>query len=271
MARAARSRTAAAVLPAVNTLVRLTISTTADPDGLPAAANVPSRIEDVQPADSQVKGSRTQLFVAVPHYPGDVNVPRRGTACTVTWVSADGLYDLPAGFVERVVVGPVVWAWRVEVTGRAQRAQRRRFVRVPWRSTVRLDVVPVVRFGDAADDAEPEPGAGIDPGAEPGPGAEAPTADVHGNTLDLSEGGIRCMLPPPPLRMGQPVRVHLTVEDQALVLDGTVVRVKVVAPKPGAHPACETGICFTEPDEYGDLLRKVVFSEQLRLRRSGVQ
>jgi PilZ domain len=296
MARvAARSRTADAVLPAVNALVRLTIGSTADPGDPPAAGNVPSRIEDVQPADPQVRGSRTQLFVAVPHYPGDVHVPRPGTACTVTWVSTDGLYDLPAGFVERVVVGPVVWAWRVEVTGRAQRAQRRQYVRVPWRSRVRLDVVTVVRFGGPVDDpgaaatdpdGEPTTDARAITDAEPTPDGEPttdgePTPDgepvtdavgaVHGDTLDLSEGGIRCVLPPPPLPMGQPVRVHLTVQEQALLLDGTVVRVKVAEPKPGAHPVCETGICFTEPDEYGDLLRKAVFSEQLRLRRSGVQ
>jgi hypothetical protein len=268
MARAAaRSRTADAVLPAVNALVRLTIGSTADPDDPPAAGNVPSRIEDVHPADAQVRGSRTQLFVAVPHYPGDVNVPRPGTACTVTWVSTDGLYDLPAGFVERVVVGPVVWAWRVEVTGRAQRAQRRQFVRVPWRSPVRLDVVTVVRFGGPVHESD---AAATDPDAEPTSDAQD-EGTVHGDTLDLSEGGIRCVLPPPPLPMGQPVRVHLTVQEQALVLDGTVVRVRVAEPKPGARPVCETGICFTEPDEYGDLLRKAVFSEQLRLRRSGVQ
>jgi c-di-GMP-binding flagellar brake protein YcgR len=256
MARAtARSRTPDVVLPAVNTLVRLTISTTADVDDPPAAANVPSRIEDVQPASAQVKGSRTQLFVAVPHYPGDVNVPRLGTACTVTWVSSDGLYDLPAGFVERVVVGPVVWAWRVEVTGCARRAQRRRFVRVSWSSPMRLDVVPVVRFAGGHPDGTPD---------------DENQDTVHGTTLDLSEGGIRCVLPPPPLRLGQPVRVHLTVEEQALVVDATVVRVKVASATPGAHPVCETGISFTEPDEYGDLLRRVVFSEQLRLRRSGV-
>lgn len=314
MARvAARTRTADLVLPAVNALVRLTIGGTPDPDDQPVAANVPSRIEDLQPADPKVKGGRTQLFVAVPHYPGDVNVPRPGTACTVTWVSNDGLYDLPTAFVERVVVGPVVWAWRVEVTGTARRAQRRRYVRVPWSEPVRVDLIPVARIrppaagpaeppaaeqaddaasgaasgqSDAAeqvggtgtgdtgtgDTAEPEEAAG----EEPAPRPEHDDGDderetVHGTTLDLSEGGIRCALPSPPLRSGQPVRVHLDVQDEQLVLDGTVVRVKVVTPRPGARPVCETGIAFTEPDKYGDLLRKVVFNEQLRSRRSGLE
>jgi hypothetical protein len=264
MARAAaRPRPADAVLPALNTLIRLTIGTrSSDPDAEPLVANVPSRIEDVEPADPQAKGGRTQLFVAVPHYAGDVDVPRPGTACTVTWVSPGGLYDLPTGFVERVVVGPVVRAWRVEVTGPAVRAQRRRYVRVPWTKPVVVEVLPVVRLPHTNPVDAEEAG---DPGSEP---AERET--VHGNTLDLSEGGIRCTLPPPPLRDGQPVRVQLDVEGNSLVLDGTVVRVKVTTAKPGGRPHCETGIAFTEPDEYGDLLRKVIFSEQLRSRRSGI-
>ena len=247
-------RTADAVLPGVNVLVRLTIGVGATAEHAehaepPLAANVPSRIEDVVLADPQVKGSRTQLYVAVPRYPGDVDEPHPGTACTVTWVTSDGLYDLPAGFVERVVVGPVVWAWRVEVSGRAVRAQRRHYVRVPWTAPVVLDVVPVIRLHRLVDGACP----------------------VDGTTLDLSEGGIRCLLPLPPLRTGQPVRVHLELDGDQLTLEGTVIRVRVAARMPGASRQCETGIAFTEPDRNGDLLRKVVFGEQRRLRRSGLR
>jgi hypothetical protein len=257
-------RTADDVLPGVNVLVRLTIGATTDPDDPPLAANVPSRIEDVVLADPRVKGSRTQLYVAVPRYPGDVDVPRPGTACTVTWVTSDGLYDLPAGFVERVVVGPVVWAWRVEVSGRAVRAQRRRYVRVSWTAPVVLDVVPVVRLNRPVDGTCPVDGVSLVDGAD----AEGDA--VHGTTLDLSEGGIRCLLPLPPLPTGQLVRVHLKLEGDQLTLEGTVIRVRVAARAPGAPRQCETGIAFTEPDRYGDLLRKVVFGEQRRVRRSGL-
>lgn len=260
----ARSRPADAVLPAVNTLVRLTIGTTADPADDPVAANVPSRIEDLQPADPKAKGSRTQLFVAVPHYTGDVTVPRPGIACTVTWVSSDGLYDLPTAFGERVVVGPVARAWRVEVTGKARRAQRRRYVRVPWIAPVRVDLTPVART--LSPDAGPSPQAATEPDDDDGE-----RESVHGTALDLSEGGVRCSLPAPALRSGQPVQVHLEVEGEHLVLDGTVVRIVVTTPRPGARPVFETGIAFTAPDTYGDLLRRAVFSEQLRSRRSGLE
>lgn len=281
MARpAARPRPGDVVLPAVNALVRLNIGATADPDDDPVASNVPSRIEDVLPADPKAKGSRTQLFVALPHYPGDVAVPWPGTACTVTWVSPDGLYDLPTGFVERVCVGPTVYAWRVEVTGRAVRAQRRRYVRVVWAKPIVVDVVPVGRVHLDADGPVP---VGDDRVAEDG-AAEDPVVDhraaeemlstgggtLHGTTLDLSEGGVRCLLPPPQLRTGQPVRVHLDVAGNRLAPEGTVVRVEPWPPRPGAGRQYETGIAFTEPDEHGDLLRKVVFDEQLRARRSGV-
>jgi hypothetical protein len=277
MARpAARSHPADVVLPGVNALVRLTIGAGPGLDDDPVATNVPSRIEDVVPADPRVKGSRPQLLVAVPHYAGDVNVPRPGAACAVSWVSSDGVYDLPTGFLERVVVGPTVWAWRVEVIGHAERAQRRRFVRVPWTRPIVVDVVPVARLfpqhhaGDGVDGAEGGAGAGdgVD-GAEDDLWSGGGT--VHGSTLDLSEGGVRCVLPPPPVRSGQPVRVHLEVQGDQLVLDGTVVRVKATVPRPGAHPQYETGIAFTEPDLHGDLLRRAVFSEQLRSRRSGME
>ncbi|HET9655780.1 MAG TPA: PilZ domain-containing protein [Kineosporiaceae bacterium] len=262
-------------LPGLNTLVRLTIGS-ADP---PIAANVPSRVEDVSLADPRVKGSVTELFVAVPHYPGDVAVPRVGTACTVSWVGSDGVYDLPVGYLDRAVVGPGVHAWQVAVTGTAVRAQRRRFVRVSWAAPIVVDVVPVVR-------TRPDPGAGtpgpdpVDPPAgEAGPGdgsgpeGEEPTvaATLHGTTLDLSEGGVRCLLPPPQLRAGQPVRVNLEVEGELLHLDGTVVRSDRRAPVAGREPQCDTGIAFTEPDEHGDLLRRAVFSEQLRSRRAGIE
>lgn len=266
------------VLPGVNTLVRLTIGAGPAPGDDPVATGVPSRIEDVVPADPRVKGSRLQLYVAVPHYPGDVNVPRPGTACQVSWVGPDGVYDLPTGFVSREMVGPVVRAWRVEVTGLAERAQRRRFVRVPCTKPIVVDVIPVATLVPHVDTGDGvEGGAEVGGGADTGGGAEAggdPWSEggtVHGSTLDLSEGGTRCVLPPPPVCSGQPVRVHLEVEGEQLALDGTVVRVKMTAAKPGARPRCETGIVFTEPDLYGDLLRRFVFSEQLRSRRTGLQ
>jgi hypothetical protein len=60
------------------------------------------------------------------------------------------------------------------------------------------------------------------------------------------------------------------VAGDRLALEGTVVRVEIRPPKPGAERQCEIGIAFTEPDEHGDVLRKAVFDEQLRSRRSGL-
>ncbi len=262
---AARRRPPELVLPEVNSLIRLTVGSSPDPDDTPVAANLPSRVEDVVRADPRSRGSVTEVFVAVPSYAGDVDVPRPRTACSVSWVTRQGVYELPCAFVDRVSVGPVVRAWRLAVTAPARRAQRRRFVRVPWTARIEVEVVPVA------------PGMGVAGASEVdgdgGPAAvyaEGPCV-LHANALDLSEGGLRCLLAPPPLRDGQPVRVQLDVEGQRLVLDGTVIRVRSGRRAPGGPVECETGIAFTEPDEFGDLLRRAVFTEQLRSRRSGVE
>jgi hypothetical protein len=254
-------------LPELNTLIRLTIGSS-DPDAPPVATNVPSRIEDVRLPDPGVPGGVTELFVAVPRYPGDVDVPEAGTACTVTWAGPTGVYDLPVGYRDRAVLSPAVQTWRVAVTGAAVRAQRRHFVRVPWAVPIVVELIPVVRS---------RPSSG--PVSGPGPGAsglqhdedsEGP-ARIHGMSLDLGEGGLRCRLPPPQLRWGQPVRVSLEVDGEQLQLEGTVVRSAPRAPVPGREAQCDAGIAFTAPDEYGDLLRRAVFTEQLRGRRAGTE
>lgn len=264
--------------PAVNTLVRLTVGSSSDPDAEPVAVDVPSRVEDVmlpEPSSGRNRPARpAELFVAPPRYVGDVNGPRPGTSCLVTWPTPVGMMQLPATFVDRELVGPVVRAWRLAVNGGLYRRQRRRYVRVEWSSPVRLEVPPDDESPadmDGAGVAEVDGAGGADMDGAGVARGEAGTRQVSGTTLDLSEGGLRCLLPPPALVLGQRVRVLLSIDGEDLVLDSDVVRAQPLEARPGVVKQVETGVEFCDPEEYGDVLRRAVFSEQLRLRRAGLR
>lgn len=230
-----RERMRRVVLPEINLLVRVTVGSSADPDDPPIAVDVPSRVEDVRPGKGGSKPVPTLIYIAVPNYGGDVEVPEPGTAFSIGWLTPNGVFELPAAFHGRESVGPTVRAWRLGVSGPALRAQRRRFVRVPWTAPL------TVQVGERT---------------------------VSGRTIDLSEGGVRCLLPPPALTRSTPVRVTLTYPDRTMILDAEVIRVQArVTPK---GPLIETGLEFLDPDTYGDALRRLVFGEQLRVRRAGL-
>jgi hypothetical protein len=266
-AAVAEERLRASVLPGVNTLVRVTVGTSPDPAGPTIASDLPSRVEDlISGAEAREVGWQADMiWVAVPHYGGDVEVPERGTACRLTWPTPVGLYELPVAFHGRDQVGPAVRAWRLRVTGSATRAQRRRYVRVPWTGAVTIEVP--VAVAPAPVPPAPVDGAGGPVG--PDEAGEGPTVRaLAGAMVDLSEGGLRCLLPPPVLPAGQRVRVVLPVAGQVLTPPAQVVWTRPSITPVGTF--AETGICFDDPEAHGDLLRRVVFSEQLRARRAGL-
>lgn len=283
----------ASVLPGVNTLVRITVGSGSDPDAPALATEVPSRVEDlVTGVEAHDLGWPADIvWVACPRYGGDVEIPERGTACRLSWPTPVGLYELPTSFEGRDMVGPAVRAWRLRVRGPAVRAQRRRYVRVPWTGAVTIELPgpvappePGTPGTDRPDGAQPSPtGSAVPTGGArtgesptegsgaPGTGGAAPGATgrvLAGTMVDLGEGGIRCLLPPPPLSVGQSVRVVLPVAGQVLTPRARVVWTRACTTPVSTF--AETGFAFDDPEEHGDLLRRVLFGEQLRARRAGL-
>lgn len=243
-----RERVRGEALPEVNSLVRITIGPSSGPEGDPEGSDVPSRVEDVVPGRATAKPPvPTLIYVAVPSYSGGVCVPPEGTACSLAWLTPNGVYELPTTFHGRERVGPAVKAWKLAVIGGAVRSQRRRFVRVAWSGTVRIEAAL------AADGTE---------------------QTLVGHGIDLSEGGVRCVLPLPQLEIGHEVNVVLVlpgperdgVEEMTLVAQ--VVRAEATVTPLGRM--VQTSLGFTDPEAFGDVLRKLVFSTQLRARRAGL-
>jgi hypothetical protein len=236
------------VLPSVNTLVRISIVPDTSQDDA-ELLELPTRVEDVDPADPQgpsPTGRPSLLYLAAPRRPGDLDGPEPGCSCRVVWPTPVGLHALPTRYQGRSLVGPAVRAWRLAIDGPAERVQRRRFFRVPWVAPVTLEVSP--------------------PDSSPGTvGAMCDLQVQTGTTVDLSEGGLRVILPEPGLPDRTAIRVLLTVCGQVLVLRATTVWNRP-APAPAVR-LVETGISFDDVEEHGDLLRQVVVDAQLRARR----
>lgn len=220
------------MLPAVNALVRVAVGSSEDPaDGL-RACDVPSRIEDVEDV---APGQRRRVLVATPRFPGDWREPDPGTACTLTWTGADGVVELPVAYDSTTVWHSdpsVLRLWWMAVTGDAVRIQRREYFRCPI-------ALPVT----------------VTPG-------------LSGRTTDLGEGGLRCLLVGDPLVAGAAVRADLTLADgSTLSVPGSVLRSDPAARAPD-H--ADTVVRFDDPEPQGDDVRRVIFAEQLRLRRLGL-
>jgi hypothetical protein len=265
------------VLPGVNTLVKLAIVPPAGragapvPTGGPLAAVSPtgtapatwmqlaSRVEDLDEAPPG-PGRRSLLYVAAPHYAGDLEGPEPGSPCRVIWPTAVGLYELPTRFQGRAFVGPALRAWRLAVDGPVHRAQRRRFFRVPWVGPVTLEV--------SGDVTWPQPRRVTGPDQDGSPAVTADLQVLTGMAMDLSEGGLRVTLPAPGLPDRTAIRVLLPVRDQVLVLPATTVWHRA-DPVPSRRQV-ETGISFDDTEEHGDLLRRVVVEAQLQARRAGL-
>lgn len=237
MADTLREQVRGEVLPEVNKLIRISVGAGPDPDDDRVADDVPSRVEDVSvvPGPSRRSAPRRILHVAVPSYAGDLEGPRDGTWCGVSWLTPAGVFEVPTAFEGRDMVGPVVKAWRLVVTGPTVRAQRRRFVRTSWTAPLR------VRIADRT---------------------------LSGQCSDLSEGGVRCLLPLPPLDADTEVEVTLNGPDGPLVLTARVLRAEEITVQ--SDKLVQTVLVFSDPDVHGDMLRRLVFEEQLRARRAGL-
>lgn len=227
------------MLPSLNALVRVAVGNGADPSADLRAVDVPSRVEGLDAPDHP-DGVR-RVLVATPRFPGDAEEPPAGAACRLTWTAAAGIVELPVAFEAAVVEGSeptVLRLWWLTVTGEPVRTQRRDYFRCPLAVPVTVGPAP--------------PAAGT----------------LTGRTTDLSEGGLRCLLVGDPLSAGTEVRTTLARPDgQQLHLPGRVLRSD---PARRAPDHADTVVRFADPEATGDDVRRVIFAEQLRLRRLGL-
>ena len=237
--RSGAARPRPAVLPTVNLLVRLTVPVGPGAQGTPLRPELASRIEDARPA----RGAEpARWLVAAPRYPGDLIEPEPDAECMMSWVTEAGRWELPvrreSGVRAVSASGVPVPSWWLVMAGQARRQQRRRFYRAGCSLPVEVDVL-----------------------ADP-----FPTLFVR--ALDLSEGGLRGVLPVGGLDAGTQVIVRVPLGGVRTAFAGVVQRSR----RPG-HRArvagwhSEVALAFDDPEVHGDLLRSTVIKMQLRARR----
>jgi hypothetical protein len=206
----------------------------------------------------------------------------------VVWSTDRGVLELPVQFIGVERVGEIVSAWRVRVTGPAARVQRRHFVRVPYATPVILTVVepeddPFVGIPAPRTEAAPQVapaaaagGAGLDAAGPDAAGLDSepcapalPASPLLGKTVDLSEGGMRCVVDHE-LPVDTKVIAGFAFGEDNFRLEARIVRSFPYRDRSGQTdpPKWDTGVRFVNPDLSGDVLRKNIFAEQMRLRRS---
>lgn len=160
-----------------------------------------------------------------------------GEHLELIWRGPEELRSLPAQLVE-VVTGDSP-TWRLKVLGPASRGQRRSAVRVPMSVPVELTLGEQV---------------------------------LRGTTVDLSEGGTRCLLSGAPgaarpeVEVGTVVPVVVELDGQRLTAQAEVIRRH---PREDAHT--ELSIRFIGLGERReDAIRRYVFAEMRDLRTRGL-
>lgn len=248
-------------LPDVNDLVRVNVAGSGPQADEGGAAGVPTRVENVL-SDEAMEGGRRYL-IAAPQYRGDSELPSMGTVCTLEWPGAQGLWILPVTFAGEELAREGLRVWAVDARGAARRLERRSHVRVAWSLPVTMTTMSAAAVRRAI------AGGLQGPTMVAEPTTDEPVPDsFSGWTSNISEGGIRVLLPAPrpPADLG--VTVHLEVSGEQFDLPA---RVRWVRPHDGAGALpFEAAVAFDDPDHHGDRLRPLLFAEQLRMRRAGL-
>jgi hypothetical protein len=197
------------------------------------------------------------LLVEIPTFTRALQEATGGSQDTVVFVDAPEIDFLPAPIdldIEHVLLWPVEGAqlempvmigdvdqtrWRLTACGPTRRLQRREFVRVDTNIAATVTVY----------DAEGEQ-----------------TSTFTGVLLDLCEGGTRCLPRAEPPPVGAHIAVEFLDEDQnPLRCEGSIVR--HVAAGKRAFSETALAIRFSDPEENGDAIRRMVFAIQLRRRQ----
>ncbi len=272
MSGTARSGAADGGLPRVNHLVRLSVAGSGPQADGEAAESVPTRVENFDAAAG--RAGRPRYTVAAPRYDGDVEPPQPGTACTLEWPGPRGLWILPMLFVGQDIAADGLRLWVLDVIGAARQNERRCFVRVDWVVPVTLvtmsaaEVRRAVVHGSAGAVMAASAGPAAGPGAAPSVGGDPLPARMTGETRNVSEGGIRCLLPAPQLPTGLGVAVQVELSGQPFQIPA---RLTWVRPTGLLGPLqFDVALAFDAAGAHGDRLRPLLFAEQLRVRRAGL-
>jgi hypothetical protein len=182
----------------------------------------PSRVEDVE--DDIV-------WVAVPT-DGSMLLHRHGEdSLAIQWIAPRGRFTQPVRFLGAEMRS--IPTWRLQMVGEPTIEQLREFVRVDAAVPISTTTVP-------------------EEGGEP--------VTISGTTVDLSEGGVRCMLVTPGLTADSEVVVHLSLGTHDIDVPARVLR-----SVRGLHGRSEVVFVF-ERSNHADELRRFVFAQQVRAR-----
>jgi hypothetical protein len=181
-----------------------------------------SRVEDVE-GDS--------VWVAIPDEGAFLLHHFTSGEFALQWMAPRGRITQPVRYCGTEQLG--VETWRMQKVGEPTVEQLREFVRVeaaiPIKATVRGE-----------ESAEPTTLTGI--------------------TIDISEGGVRCMLTTDDLPPEADATVHLNLEGRALDIPARVLR-----SVQGLHGRSEVVFTFG-PSPHADDVRRFVFATQVRAR-----
>ena len=201
-------------------------------------AEYPARLADVQPE---------AITVTVTNGATSALLASGSREIDLTWSSRVGRHEQHC----RVQTGRgSPRRWRLTPLGAPILLQRRRYVRVP----ARIDVI--VEVGGVA---------------------------MAGTTVEISEGGFRLQLRTCVVAAGEPARLYLVIGNRPIELAGHIVRARRIDPPPDLRPAPDTSltkavtepvteavteivIAFVATGEAAEAVRGLVLHRQLRSR-----
>jgi len=217
---------------ATKVYVRITIRTAGSRDDL--ILEVPSTVSEVQPPLTSRSGVRIMISASDVSFlpaPPDLTAEH-----ALIWTTPTGQMEMPVHLSD--IDEP---QWILTSAGPARRVQRRQFARTAIH--LAADVVAV--------------------------GPDRGQAHWSGLIIDLSEGGVRVLVPGVPPPPGARIVVTFPITEAGELLDcpGVVIR-HVGTTGGGEEERTALAVRFEDPEEHGDTIRKMVFAEQLRLRQT---
>ena len=189
-----------------------------------------------------------QLIVRAPTIVRDDTALLAEALFELEWSSERGLLTVPVTYIGEYHDEGTLW--QLEICGEITTSQRRRFVRSPL-------TVPGCLYVGAAEKA------GV---------SDLRTATpLDGTLLDLSEAGVRMVLPRgaphmPALSTGAKVHLQVTLSGEPLLLTG-VVHSALPAVPPGGDALCVV-VILHDPGPVGTVLRKAVLRAQVDARKA---
>jgi hypothetical protein len=261
-------------LPEAGTAVRLRLAVPSEAKE-DLIVELPSTVETVE--EAVTTSDRMSLLISATDveflpYPPDLSIEH-----LLIWIAAEGQMEMPV-----LLCGLDDPRWRLIATGPVRRVQRRNYVRVPV--SLPAVVLSLDPPGDGEDGEGPD---AVASGGEDGEGRADGTGDGSGSgrdgdepagdakppqwqatVLDLGEGGVRCVVRGAPPAPGMRIVVLLGADS---VLECTGVVIRHLQPNDDDTEFTTLAIRFDDPEKHGDAIRRMVFAEQLRLRKNRLE